>query len=422
MKKLALLFTLALFCMSLFAQTPVVKKQFKGDRIENQKLIKGTDWMSPQSVYREDIQEEWYSYTSAVDYYLGGTLLYYTNAIFPDSQVVRINSDGELFRVRWHSMGAAFDGRDEIFGFYGNGQLEDRQPYKLDSIAFRYLYEKYNDAALKDELVIQFYNSSKLDRYTWTSTQEPWVTVKFDQNTLSGVDYDKEIRYELDYDDTANWSGGQYKWLEFAVDMDVPKAPHPAIAVTFTFQPAYSHQMDDTLYGPDPYSPYKKLNNFWHQMFYDPDGSPIANYNNGMLMNYEVRYGLLTGNLAVLNYSYLPGSAFGVSYYPYMLFKITYDADWVDAINEDNVNFKVGEVYPNPSAGKSKVTVKLENTAKVSVDLVNPLGQTVRAIESASLRAGEHHINLNTNDFDAGIYFVKVNVGDYSSTQRIMIR
>ncbi|MBT3302454.1 MAG: T9SS type A sorting domain-containing protein [Bacteroidetes bacterium] len=420
MKKLTLLLTLSLFCVSIFAQTPIVQKQFKGDIIENQKVIKGTEWTSPTTVYREDIKESWFSFTSALDYYLGGTMQYYTNLIFPDTQLVRVATDGAVSSVRWHSMGMALDPRSEIFKFFQDEQTLRRQPYKVDSIAFRYLYEKYNDAALKDEIVIQVYNADKVDRYSWTSSQEPWATVEFDSVTLNGLDYSQEIRYELSYDDTANWSGGAYKWLQFPVNMNVEKAEQPAIAVTFRFEPAYSYQLGDTLYGSDAYEPYKKHNNFWHQMFYDMDGTQLEDYNNGLIMNYEIRYAPILG--PSFGYRYLPGNAFSVSYYPYMIFKVTYDADWVDAISEENVSFKVGEVYPNPSVGESKVTVKLENAANVSVDLINPLGKTISAIESGRLHAGEHHLELNTNNLDAGVYFVKVNVGDYSSTQRLLVQ
>jgi hypothetical protein len=398
----------------------LLKKQFNGDIIQNQKEIKGSAWMSPKTNYREDIQEEWYSFTSALDYYLGGTLSYYTNLIFPDSQVVRVSDDGEVNSVRWHSMGMAFDPRSEIFGFYGNGQLLERQPYKLDSVAFRYLYEKYNDNALKDELVVQVYKTDKVNRYSWTSSQEPWATVGFDSVTLDGLDYNQEIRYELSYDDTANWSGGMYKWLQFPINLDVEKADDPIVVVTFTFQPAYSYNLGDTLYGSDPHKPYKKLNNFWHQMFYDQDATQLASYNNGLLMNYEIRYEPILGT--DFGYKYLPGNAFSVSYYPYMLFKITYDADWFDAIEDETVQVNIGQVYPNPSMGKSKVTVKLENAAKVSVELVNPLGQTTVAVEESRLYAGEHHLDINTSDLDAGVYFVKVNVGDYTSTQRLLVQ
>ncbi|MBT4970071.1 MAG: T9SS type A sorting domain-containing protein, partial [Bacteroidetes bacterium] len=150
------------------------------------------------------------------------------------------------------------------------------------------------------------------------------------------------------------------------------------------------------------------------------DGTQLEDYNNGLIMNYEIRYAPILG--PSFGYRYLPGNAFSVSYYPYMIFKVTYDADWVDAISEENVSFKVGEVYPNPSVGESKVTVKLENAANVSVDLINPLGKTISAIESGRLHAGEHHLELNTNNLDAGVYFVKVNVGDYSSTQRLLVQ
>ncbi|MBT3424243.1 MAG: hypothetical protein HN431_15690, partial [Bacteroidetes bacterium] len=192
MKKLTLLLTLSLFCVSIFAQTPIVQKQFKGDIIENQKVIKGTEWTSPTTVYREDIKESWFSFTSALDYYLGGTMQYYTNLIFPDTQLVRVATDGAVSSVRWHSMGMALDPRSEIFKFFQDEQTLRRQPYKVDSIAFRYLYEKYNDAALKDEIVIQVYNADKVDRYSWTSSQEPWATVEFDSVTLNGLDYSQE--------------------------------------------------------------------------------------------------------------------------------------------------------------------------------------------------------------------------------------
>ncbi|MFC2114747.1 T9SS type A sorting domain-containing protein, partial [Bacteroidota bacterium] len=297
-------------------------------------------------------------------------------------------------------------------------------PYRLDSIAFYYMYQKYNDSALKDQLVVQFYDQSKVKYYVWQTTPvEPWVTAEYDKNTLSGTDYTKEIVKELDYNDTATLEGGTYRWMSFAVNMDIAKANNPVCAVTFTFKPAYSYNIGDTLYAdPSQQQPYKKLNSFWHRMYHDGDGTPVYSYNNGMLMNYEVRYGLLTGNMAQLNYKYLPGSAFSATFYPYMIFKITYDADWVESISEGDVSFKVGEVYPNPSVGASKLTVKLENPAVVSVDIVNPLGQTIRAIDEQNFKVGEHHMDLITADLASGVYFVKVNVGEFSSTQRLLVQ
>lgn len=406
----------------VFAQNSIVDLRINADIPQDYKTIKATEWPVNQPTYRETNKSEWYSFTSAMDFYLGGTMRYFTNAIFPDSMVQRINSDGTKGYVKWHSMGMVFDPRDDMWPLSNYDQLEKKQPYKVDSIAMRYLYEKYNDNAIKDKLVIQFYNSDKVA--PWTMGQEPFGTVEFDSFTLSGKDYTQQIVYNLEYKDTASWASGQYKWLSFPVSIDVPKSTRPIFATTFTFKPSYSYKFGDTLTNLDPNQvnlPYKKLNNFWHQMFYDPASTALTSYNNGIVMNFETRYHKLAGGIAVLNGKYLPGTAFTNAYYPYVIFKITYDNDWVDAINENSVNFKVGQVYPNPSKNIAKIALNLENAGNLNVEFINTLGQSIVAIDNVMVSAGEHVYELNTTNLTPGIYTVKVSVNSVFSTQNMIV-
>jgi len=423
MRKVLFFIAMSIMTFGVFSQNSIVDLRLNGEIPNDPVLIKATDWPVSQPSYRETIKSEWYSFTSALDFFLGGTMKYFTNAIFPDTFVQRISNDGTKSYVKWHSMGLAFDPRDDMWPLSNYDQLEKKQPYKVDSIAFRYLYEKYNDNAIKDKLIIQFYNADKVDRYNWTTTQEPWATVEYDTTTLSGVDYTQQIVYDLDYKDTASWSGGQYKWLSFPVNIDVPKTTHPIFATTFTFKPGYSYKFNDTLSNLDPNQPnkpYKKLNDFWHQMFYDPDGTQLSSYNNGLVMNYQMRYGKFLGDQ--FGWRYLPGNAFSAAYYPYIIYKITYDNDWVDAINESNVNFKVGQVYPNPNSGSAKLTLRLENAGNVSIEFINVLGQSVKVMDEINVNTGEHVYELNTSSLNPGMYSLKVTVDGVSSTQNIIVK
>jgi len=422
MRKILSFFIVSLMTFGVFAQNSIVDLRINADIPQDYKVIKATEWPVDQPSYRETIKSEWYSFTTALDFYLGGTMRYFTNAIFPDTFVQRINSDATKSYVKWHSMGMVFDPRDDMWPLSNYDQLEINQPYKVDSIAFRYLYEKYNDNAIKDKLVVQFFNSDKVA--PWTMGQEPFGTVDFDTLTLSGVDYSKQVVYDLEYKDTATWASGQYKWMSFPVDIDIPKSTRPIFATTFTFKPSYSYKFNDTLSNLDTAQsmlPYKKLNNFWHQMFYDPASTALTSYNNGLVMNYETRYHKLTGGIAALNGKYLPGTAFTSAYYPYVIFKITYDNDWI-AINENNVNFKVGQVYPNPVSNIAKLAVNLENAATVKIDFINALGQSTIAMDNEMVNAGEHIYELNTTNLTPGIYTVRVSVDGFSSTQNMIVK
>jgi len=423
MKKVIITLAMAIMSIPLFAQIPLVKISNPDDfRMDDVKIIKepAFSYENLKSSSREDIKSEWYSFTSALNYYLGGTLKYYSNYIFPDSLPRRFFTDGDPQYLRWHSVGISFDPNDELYSLFGQDRLLRRQPYTLDSIAFRYIYEKHNDNDLKDELVIQIYHTSKVDYYSFTTSGERFATVEFDSNTLSGLDFHQEIKYELDYDDTATFEGGVYKWLQFPVNLAVPK-PSPMHAnvtvVTLLFKPKYSYNLGDTFTAPT--QPYKKLNSFWYQQFYDESSYNMAYYSNGLMMNYQIRYDRAFGYS--YGYRYLPGSAWESAQYPYILFKITYDKDYVESINDPDNSFKVARVYPNPSVGNANLDINLDNTAIVSIDVLNTLGQIVNRIDDTEYTAGEHKLSFSTSDLNPGVYVVRVTVNGVPTTQSLII-
>ena len=138
-------------------------------------------------------------------------------------------------------------------------------------------------------------------------------------------------------------------------------------------------------------------------------------------MNFKARYHLFTpGNL--LNGKYVPGSGFGYSYYPYIAFKITYDPDYVESINDAENSFKVTRVYPNPAVGTANLEVSLENAANVRVDVLNTLGQLVHSMDDTHFNSGNHQMSFNTSDLKAGVYVLRVVVNGVPTTQSLIIQ
>lgn len=76
------------------------------------------------------------------------------------------------------------------------------------------------------------------------------------------------------------------------------------------------------------------------------------------------------------------------------------------------------QVYPNPVVNELRITYpQAWQDKKVSIDLVNANGQTVKHVTDA--RAGQTE-TLNVSDLVAGIYFVRASNGTETTVQRIL--
>lgn len=89
---------------------------------------------------------------------------------------------------------------------------------------------------------------------------------------------------------------------------------------------------------------------------------------------------------------------------------------------EENMGQIDYNVYPNPNTDVSQVYFKLQNDAKVTVDVLDIAGRVVKVIYSGDLPAGEQYYQLNNADFNAaGIYMVRLTVDGVVSTKKVII-
>ena len=79
-------------------------------------------------------------------------------------------------------------------------------------------------------------------------------------------------------------------------------------------------------------------------------------------------------------------------------------------------------VFPNPSQGESTISYRVQGGAQaVSVRVTDLLGREVRTLLDAKQNVGFHELKVGMNNLSAGIYLVKVQVGDKVATRRLEV-
>jgi hypothetical protein len=85
----------------------------------------------------------------------------------------------------------------------------------------------------------------------------------------------------------------------------------------------------------------------------------------------------------------------------------------------DNDDFGLS-LYPNPANAQTSVVFDGVAGENVSISVYNALGELVKT-ENHGMRTGRQRVMLNTETYEAGMYFVKVQVGESVSTSNLMI-
>ncbi|HSH65596.1 MAG TPA: T9SS type A sorting domain-containing protein [Bacteroidia bacterium] len=78
-------------------------------------------------------------------------------------------------------------------------------------------------------------------------------------------------------------------------------------------------------------------------------------------------------------------------------------------------------VYPNPMTDAATVGVQLFESNRVTLQVVNTLGQTVISNDLGKLDIGEQSFELNTAHLTPGLYFLNISMGNEVITKKISI-
>ncbi len=82
---------------------------------------------------------------------------------------------------------------------------------------------------------------------------------------------------------------------------------------------------------------------------------------------------------------------------------------------------KGAEVFPNPAADYVSVAFELEENTRMSVTMLNTIGQTVKSLPASEYSVGSQQVDLDVSDLSAGLYMLKMESTDGVKTFNVMV-
>jgi hypothetical protein len=88
---------------------------------------------------------------------------------------------------------------------------------------------------------------------------------------------------------------------------------------------------------------------------------------------------------------------------------------------EKPVTFRLGQNYPNPFNPVTTISFDVGRTGHVQLDVYNVLGQKVETLINQVMEQGSYEADWEAAEFSTGIYFYKLESGNYSDTKKMLL-
>jgi photosystem II stability/assembly factor-like uncharacterized protein len=77
--------------------------------------------------------------------------------------------------------------------------------------------------------------------------------------------------------------------------------------------------------------------------------------------------------------------------------------------------------YPNPFNPNTTIKFELSQKSQVSLKVFNALGQLVTTLVNGEQEAGYHEVKFNGSNLASGVYFYRIQAGDFVATKRLLL-
>lgn len=79
-------------------------------------------------------------------------------------------------------------------------------------------------------------------------------------------------------------------------------------------------------------------------------------------------------------------------------------------------------MYPNPTNSNTTLAFKLDKDQNVSIQVFNMLGEQVYSDNEGMMSSGQHTVIINGSTMQSGVYFVRFNTDNTTTTQKLVIQ
>lgn len=404
-----------------------------------------------------EIVSDWYSVFGMVEKSpIGANLATFVNFLVWDSLGKYIEDDGTIRYGGWQSTGHILDPHDDaiqLTDLPGN-QLSRFNSYKLDTIAFRYLYVRNVDSIpdglggqknVVDTLFIAYFKGNQISKRQLVSTGDKLGLVDWNKNTRLPQGYFKMdtvllasgVNEALDTTKVINNNGGfENQWSTKLAQFPAPagvqitassngSTTDNLVAFTFTFKSGINTVIGtDTavmIYAKDPATKPANMRrtNYFGCRFAQNAGA--TGWDNPKFFN--------TSLFALKKESYAPttpgwngyvsGNAFTSELFLESYFHLTTFGIGVGVEEPENV--KITSIFPNPAKNLAGVAFTVKAASKVKVAIHNMVGQEVKSTDFGSVASGSYELPLEISNLKAGIYLVSVTAGNTTHTQKLVV-
>jgi hypothetical protein len=88
---------------------------------------------------------------------------------------------------------------------------------------------------------------------------------------------------------------------------------------------------------------------------------------------------------------------------------------------EEDVYPSLITIYPNPVSTSTTISFSLEQSQRVSLSVFDLNGRLVKTLADGEMKEGEHTIEWNASDLNAGIYFLQFQSGEFSKMEKLVV-
>jgi hypothetical protein len=83
--------------------------------------------------------------------------------------------------------------------------------------------------------------------------------------------------------------------------------------------------------------------------------------------------------------------------------------------------FSLAQNYPNPFNPSTVIKYGLPRDAKVTLEVLDPLGRRVAVLVDSPQPAGYHEVVFQNPALPSGLYFYRLRAGTFSQTNKMVI-